>query len=225
MTPALHALVPAAGSGLRFGAQLPKLLLNLRDRPVLTWTLTRLLAAGVPRITVALPSAYLDDAPTILGADPRISWVAGGDSRQDSVERCLEASPGESDDLVLIHDGARPAISVEDIQQTVHRAAESGAAVLGRPMGDTVKRVEDGEIVQTVDRRALFRAETPQVFRRGLLARALESAREVGYTGTDEASLVERLPGQRISVVTAQAPNPKITEPGDWALVEALLEG
>ena len=220
-----YALVPAAGSGSRFGGALPKQLMNLGGRPVLSWTLSRLLAAGACRVTVALPAYYLHEAETVLGVDPRVSWVAGGASRQASVELCLEATAGDPDDLILIHDGARPAVAMADVEATVIAATSSGAAVLGRPMGDTVKRVEAGEVKQTIDRHHLFRAETPQVFRRRILARALASARRHRFHGTDEASLVERLRGQKITAVEATAPNPKLTESGDWEVVEALLLG
>jgi len=218
-----HALVPAAGSGSRFGGALPKQFFELGGRPVLSWALSRLLAAGATSVTVALPEAYLSEAETVLGVDPRLAWVAGGDSRQESVALCLGAVSGGEDDLILIHDGARPAVSVQDIQATVRAAAAGGAAILGRPMGDTVKRVEAGRVRQTVDRRDLFRAETPQVFRRRLLAAALALARKDRFQGTDEASLVERLRGQSITAVAATAPNPKLTESGDWGILEALL--
>jgi len=223
LAPPFHALVPAAGSGSRFGAALPKQFFELGGRPVLSWTLSRLLAAGAVGVTVALPPAYLSEADTVLGVDPRLTWVEGGDSRQQSVEICLRAAGGGEDDLILVHDGARPAIAVADIQATVRAAATGGAAILGRPMGDTVKRVEVGRVVGTVDRSALFRAETPQVFRRRILVEALKSARADRFRGTDEASLVERLRGVSIAVVAATSPNPKLTEAGDWETLEALL--
>ena len=97
--------------------------------------------------------------------------------------------------------------------------------MLGRGASDTLKLVEQGVIVGTVDRSRVFRAETPQVFRRELLERAIEAALAVGFTATDEASLVERFPGMRVLAVEAVAPNPKLTTPADLPLVRALLEG
>ena len=105
----------------------------------------------------------------------------------------------------------------------VESAARSGGAILGRAVSDTIKRIEAWRVVTTLDRRALFRAETPQVFRRATLERALERARQDRFVGTDEASLVERLGDVAIAAVEASAPNPKVTVPADLALVEWLL--
>lgn len=225
--PDLVALVPAAGRGIRFGGGRPKQLTEVAGRPALAWTLARLLAAGVPAITVALPQDLLAEAPGGLfpDEDPRLRWVAGGVSRQESVARCLEASPGEPDDLVLVHDGARLAVAVEDVVATLEAVRGADGAVLGRPVRDTLKTVREGEVVSTVERADLFRAETPQVFRRAVFARALAAAHGDGFEGTDEASLVERLPGVRIRAVAARWPNPKLTEPGDLRLIAALLAG
>ncbi len=218
----LIALVPAAGRGERFGGGLPKQFLAMAGKPVLAWALERLLQCGVERVTVALPQDRLGDVGAVL-ADPRVSWIAGGATRQESVARCLAASPGGPHDLVMVHDGARPAVACEDIRAVVEAAISAGAAVLGRPMGDTVKRLEGDRIEATLDREGLFRAETPQVFRRDLLQRALELAGRDHFEGTDESSLVERLPAVRIIAVVARHPNPKLTQPADLASVEALL--
>jgi 2-C-methyl-D-erythritol 4-phosphate cytidylyltransferase len=110
------------------------------------------------------------------------------------------------------------------VEATIEAAQREGGAVLGRPVSDTLKRIEEGAVVRTVDRRGLFRAETPQVFRRGILERAVELSRREGFQGTDEATLVERLPGARIVAVNAVHPNPKLTVPGDLPLIESLLQ-
>ncbi len=216
-------LVPAAGRGDRFGGALPKQLLPVGGRPLLAWTLERLLAAGVERLTVALPAGLLDPLPAGLPSGENLVYVAGGSSRQESVARCLEASPGPPGGLVLVHDGARAAVAAADVRATIAAAAATGAAVLGRPLEDTLKRVAGGRLVATVDRRDLFRAETPQVFRRDLLERALALARADGFAGTDEASLVERLGDVPIAAVAAAHPNPKLTLPADLPLLAALL--
>ena len=218
----LIALVPAAGRGERFGGGLPKQFLAVAGKPVLAWTLERLLECGVERVTVALPQDRLGDVGEGL-SDPRVSWIAGGASRQESVARCLAASPGDPGDLVMVHDGARPAVACDDIRSVVAAAIASGAAVLGRPLGDTLKRLEGERIEATLDREGLFRAETPQIFRRELLARALELARRDHFMGTDESSLVERLPAVHIVAVVARHPNPKLTQPADLPGVEVLL--
>ncbi len=217
-------LVPAGGRGERFGGRTPKQLISINGRPVLGWTVERLLQAGLAGLTVALPPAWLDSAETFLPADERVSWVAGGETRQHSVAACLAACPAEYS-TVLVHDGARPAVAVVDLMQAIEAAAGADGAVLGRPVADTLKRVDEGEITATVDREGLFRAETPQVFRRRLLEQALRQSAEDGFTGTDEASIVERLPGVRIRAVTASQPNPKLTRREDLPWVERLLMG
>lgn len=219
----LIALVPAAGSGERFSGDLPKQLVEVRGWPLLAWTLERLRASGAERIVVALPPELLDTASEFLPEEPGLTFVAGGATRQESVELCLAAAASEAGDLVLVHDGVRPAVAVPDVQATVEAASQTGAAVLGRPVIDTLKRVAEGVVEETVDRARLFRAETPQVFRHELLTEALASARRDGFEGTDEASLVERLPDVEIRAVAASAPNPKLTEPGDLTVIEALL--
>jgi len=123
----------------------------------------------------------------------------------------------------VVHDGARPAVALDDIAATLEAARHADGAVLGRQLADTLKRLEGERIETTVDRHGLFRAETPQIFRRAIFARALAAAARDHFEGTDESSLVERLPGARILAVVAQHPNPKLTEPADRGLLERLL--
>ena len=191
---------------------------------MLGWSILRLLDCGVESVVVALPQDRLAGAREIVD-DSRVIWVEGGSTRQDSVARCLDAMDAGAVDLVMVHDGARPAVAIADVVATVEAAKECGGAVLGRPVSDTVKRVAAERIVGTVDRGNLFRAETPQVFRASILRRAFERAQEEGFQGTDEASLVERLPRAEIAVVEAVYPNPKLTTPADLPRIRALLEG
>ncbi len=222
--PAFHALVPAAGRGERFGGEGPKQLVVLAGKPLLAWTLERLLPEAAS-VTVALPEDLLEEARRVLPADARLRWVAGGASRQDSVAACLAACPAGNEDRVLVHDGARPALHPDDLAACRRAAEGADGAVLGRPLADTLKLVAGGLVQGTVDRSFLFRAETPQIFRHGLLGRALAEARSAGFTGSDEASLVERLPGVRIAAVAAAHANPKLTTPTELPLLEALLAG
>jgi 2-C-methyl-D-erythritol 4-phosphate cytidylyltransferase len=222
----VHFLVPAAGSGSRFGGEQPKQFRDVAGRPLLLWTVARLLRAGAESITIALPEAALTDPPAWARSLPGVALAAGGSTRQASVALALAASPAKAEDLVAVHDGARPAVAVGDIAAVCVAAAGGvDGAVLGRALADTLKRVVDGRIVTTVERDQLFRAETPQVFRRSALDRAIALAAESRFVGTDEASLVERLPGARIVAVEASEPNPKVTTPADLALVESLLSG
>lgn len=219
----VHAVVPAAGRGLRFGGTLSKQFESIAGQPLLAWTVGRLLAAGVDSVTVALPADVAAAPPDWL-RDSRVHTVAGGESRQESVTAALAASPAKKQELVLVHDGARPALDFADLAAVCQAVLSADGAVLGRGASDTLKLLEQGVIVGTVDRSRVFRAETPQVFRRELLERAIEAALAVGFAGTDEAALVERLPGLRVLAVEAMAPNPKLTTPADLPLVRALLE-
>jgi len=218
----VHAVVPAAGRSERFGGGVPKQFAVLRGRTLVAWTVERLLDAGCASVVVALP-AEADDSLHGLAPDARLRLVAGAATRQASVAAALAASPAAADDLVAVHDGARAALAASDFWAAARAAAASGGAVLGRPATDTMKRVEAGRVRATVDRETLFRAETPQVFRRADLERALESARRDRFVGTDEASLVERLGDVVIAAVEARRANPKVTYPEDLALVERIL--
>jgi 2-C-methyl-D-erythritol 4-phosphate cytidylyltransferase len=219
----LIAAVPAAGIGSRFGGELPKQFLEIAGRPLLAWTLDRLLACEIEVLVVAIEDRLLSHVKKIRPEDSRVHWIAGGKSRQESVENCLKRYPGSPHDMILVHDGARPAVARADVRATLAAALESDGAVLGRQVADTIKQVERGKIISTVDRTKLFRAETPQAFRRDLLERAIENSRQKGVVGTDEASIVELLPGVQISAVEATQPNPKLTEPADFAHIEWLL--
>ncbi|HPA94920.1 MAG: 2-C-methyl-D-erythritol 4-phosphate cytidylyltransferase [Acidobacteria bacterium ADurb.Bin051] len=220
----LLVLVPAGGAGERFGGTTPKQFLEIAGRPVLYWTLARLLSLAPERVIVALPPDR-ELPPAVWGLDAtRIRQVAGGATRQASVAACLAAAADrEPAGLVAVHDGARPATARADLLAVLAAAERTGAAVLGRRLTDTVKRLEAGRIVGTLDRTTLFRAETPQVFRHELLAAAFARAAAEGWEGTDEAALVERLGGVEIAAVEATRPNPKLTLPRDLPEVARLL--
>jgi len=219
----ISVLIPAAGRGERFGGSLPKQFTPVCGEPLLRWTVRRFLDAGLTSITVAVPQELLSEAPVRVLDDPRVRWVAGGGLRQESVEACLDTTPGGDDDLVIVHDGARPVLRSEDLRRVVEAAASSGGAVLGRMVSDTLKEVDAGWVVRTIQRTRLFRAETPQVFRRALLEQAWARSREDGFVGTDEASVVERLKGVKIQALEAIGPNPKLTVAADLPLIETLL--
>ncbi len=221
---AVHAVVPAGGRGERFDRERPKLLCVVGGKPVLAWTLA-CLAGRVASVTVAVRGELLEEAAAAVPAGEHVRWVPGGTTRQESVAAGLAACPAAGDDWVLVHDGARPALHEEDLAGCLAAAGGADGAVLGRPVADTLKLVAGGLVQGTVERSYLFRAETPQVFARQLLERALAAARESGFAGTDEASLVERLPGTRIAAVMARHPNPKLTTSADLPLIEALLGG
>jgi 2-C-methyl-D-erythritol 4-phosphate cytidylyltransferase len=211
------ALIVAAGSGERLGAGRPKALVELGGRPLVRWSIDVLREVeGIERIVVALPRG--------TPAPPGVTAVDGGPVRSDSVRRALAAA-GHGDP-VLIQDAARPLLTVELVGAVIAglRADESAdAAIAAIPVTDTVKRVDDrGVVSESLDRRELWAVQTPQVFRRAALERALDVSEEVLAQATDDAWLLERA-GGRVIVVRAGEENLKVTTQRDLDLAEILL--
>jgi 2-C-methyl-D-erythritol 4-phosphate cytidylyltransferase len=211
------ALIVAAGSGERLGMDGPKALVELAGRSLLQWSVDALRAvSAIEQIVVALPEGA--DAPA------GTSGVRGGAVRSESVRLALAAAgPG---DPVLVHDAARPLLTAELAGATIV-ALETDetldGAIAAAPMTDTVKRVDgDGVVRETLDRRELWAVQTPQVFRRAALERALDVPDEVLARATDDAWLIERA-GGRVGVVESSRENLKITTPHDLVVAEMLL--
>ncbi|MEE9197449.1 MAG: 2-C-methyl-D-erythritol 4-phosphate cytidylyltransferase, partial [bacterium] len=222
----IAAIVPAAGAGVRMEADRPKQFRPLGDRPLLVHTLQRLSDSPlIETVVVVVPADWVAKARSELiepyGLAKVGAVVAGGAERQDSVAAGLEAL-GPEVDLVVVHDGVRPFVTEAMIADVVEAARAAGAAVAAIPVAETVKRVADGVVVETVSRDGLYRVQTPQAFRREVLAGALERARAEGVVGTDEAALVERF-GRPVRVVAGSAVNLKVTSPEDWSLAESIL--
>ncbi|HEX5147087.1 MAG TPA: 2-C-methyl-D-erythritol 4-phosphate cytidylyltransferase [Conexibacter sp.] len=216
------ALLVAAGRGERLGADGPKAFVVLAGRPMLEWSLDALRAVhAVARVVVALPPGVDAPAGTV--------GVAGGAERSHSVRAALEAA-GElpDDEPVIVHDAARPLATPALFSRALAALADTGAdaVVAAARVTDTVKRApgEDLRVVETLDRSALWAVQTPQVFRRGALARALAQPDAVLAAATDDAGLVERA-GGRVHVVESPAENLKVTTRVDLRLAEILLEG
>jgi len=213
------ALILAAGSGERFGAGAPKAFVELAGRPLVQWSIDALSQVQeIEQIVVAMPPG--------LAAPAGVSAVEGGSVRSESVRLALAAAGGGRDqDLVLVHDAARPLLTTELAAATIHalEADESiDAAIAAMPMTDTVKRVRDGVVSETLERSELWAVQTPQVFRRAALERALDVSDEILAQATDDAWLIERA-GGRVGVVMASSENLKVTTPLDLALAEMLL--
>jgi 2-C-methyl-D-erythritol 4-phosphate cytidylyltransferase len=210
------ALILAAGLGERLGASHPKAFVELAGRPLLQWSVDVLCEEpALERIVVALPPG--------LGAPAGTIGVKGGAVRSESVRLALAAAgPG---DPVLVHDAARPLLTAELVRATLGAVEGEGidAAIAATPVTDTVKQA-DGEqtVTQTLDRAGLWAVQTPQVFRRDALERALDVPEEVLAQATDDAWLVERA-GGRVVVVAAPKENLKVTTALDLDLAELLL--
>jgi 2-C-methyl-D-erythritol 4-phosphate cytidylyltransferase len=216
----LVVLILAAGSGERLGAGVPKALVPLCGRPLMQWSVDVLRAVrGVDQIVVALPEG--------VAAPEGTHGVRGGAVRSESVREALSAvDPGDDSDLVLVHDAARPLLTpalAESVIAALHERADVQAAIAAAPVTDTVKRAEEGTVVETLDRSKLWAIQTPQVFRRAALQRALEQPAEVLAQATDDAWLIER-DGGRVAIVPASAENIKVTTALDLELATLLIE-
>ncbi|MGO1068592.1 2-C-methyl-D-erythritol 4-phosphate cytidylyltransferase [Lysobacter sp. CA199] len=222
----IWAVLPAAGRGQRFGGDTPKQYLRAAGKPLIEHALDALLSH--PRVTGAMVALSAGDALwpgwTQLHGKPVLRCVGGGE-RADSVLAALRALPAElgDDSLVLVHDAARPNLRGEDIGRLIDAAeASEQGAILGAPLRDTLKRAGEGCIVGTEPRGGLWRAFTPQAFRRAALTAALADAAAAGVIVTDEASAMERM-GVRPRLVEGREDNLKVTTPADLALAEFLL--
>lgn len=218
-------IIPAAGSGSRSGRDIPKQYVELIGAPVLAHTIgafTTLENCG--EVVVAIDEAWRELAERCAPSGSVVRFVHGGAERQDSVAAALAAlSPTE--EIVLVHDAARPCVSRELVERVVAAAAEHGAALPVLPVSETVKRVDrDGQVIETVPRSELRLAQTPQGFRREVIERAYaEALRRGGAPATDDAALAEAI-GTQVWTVIGDPANLKITMPQDFARAETILK-
>lgn len=222
----LWCIVAAAGGGRRFGAGIPKQYLPLGGKPMLERTLERLAACpeiGGLMVVLAGDDAHWSEITTVLGKPVRTA--TGAAERSGSVLSGLLALPAEvgAEDFVLVHDAARPCIAADDVAMLVARATSAGGGLLAAPVRDTIKRADsEKRVLATEPRAPLWRALTPQMFRRGELTLALEAAQAEAIAVTDEAMAMERR-GYRPLLVEGAEDNIKVTTPADLALAAFLL--
>ena len=216
------AVVTAAGKGTRMGADRNKLLLEVSGRPIIAWTLRAFESCPlVDEVLVVANEQDIFSYRDIIQAEQFskvTTIVCGGETRAESVYRGICAA--EDAYIVMIHDGARPLVTPEILAKTLEAAMETGAAIAAVRAVDTIKRVENGVIIETPDRDTVWQAQTPQVFRRDLIMEAMQNC---GEAITDDASAVEQM-GKSVRVVDAGYENIKITTPLDLILAEAVLE-
>jgi len=198
----------------------------LEGSPILLHTIRKFASLpAVSEIVVALRAEDMDWVRELLRAEKftkPVRVVEGGETRQQSVEHAL-ATLGPGTELVAVHDAVRPFIESSVLDKVFAEAEENGAAIVGIVPVDTVKQVHRNKIRQTIPRERLILAQTPQVFRFDLLKTAFAKAREDGFAGTDESSLVERLDQVEVSVVPGSDRNLKITKPSDMDLARLFL--
>ena len=233
----VFVIIPAAGLGTRMAAgkrtgQAPsKQFTEIGGTPILIHTLRKFARhQAISEISLALRKQEGDRFKARLAKENfkiPVRIVEGGDNRQQSVANALAAISGDAQDVVLVHDAVRPFVDPEIITSVIEAAEKHGAAIAGIPASDTIKQVDrtaEGAIITaTIPRERLVLAQTPQGFRLGILKKAFDEATRDAFTGTDEASLVERS-GHDVAVVMGSQRNIKITTPADLQLAEFYLE-
>ncbi len=198
----------------------------LDGQPILVHTVRKFAASPlVSEIVIATRAEDIDWVRELLAEEAArkpIRLVEGGETRQQSVENALASLDAEVD-LVAVHDAVRPFVDLATIEKVIQEASTTGAAIVGIVPVDTVKLAHLNKVRQTLTRERLILTQTPQVFRHELLKQAFDKAREDGFTGTDESSLVERLEQVEVSVVPGSDRNIKITRPHDMDLARLFL--
>jgi len=221
------AVILAAGQGSRMGTKVNKQYLNLLDKPVLAHTLDVFekhpLIDGILIVTREKEiNLCFTEVITPFQFQKVITVVAGGKERQDSVFQGLKALPSQCE-LVVVHDGARPLITHDIITEVILTAQRQGAGIAAVPVKDTIKRVNDQTVLETIPRGEIWAVQTPQAFKKELILKAYQAAYEQGFYGTDDASLVERL-GEKVKIVHGSYENIKITTPEDLDIGMAILD-
>ena len=216
-----RSVIVAAGAGQRAGPGEAKQWRRLAGKPVARWSAEALLAAGTDELVVVIGAGQQAAAREAFAGLAEARFVTGGANRSDSVRAGIAAISGGDEDLVLIHDAARPLLRVAHIERLVAALAASPAAILALPLADTLKRGDEaGRIVETPSRAALWRAQTPQGFRLGEIRRAY-AAWPLGEEPTDEAMVVERAGGS-VALVPGDPTLAKLTYPEDFTMAEQL---
>ena len=223
------AIIPAAGPGKRLGSEIPKQFLPLAGVPIIFHTINRFSKCkDIDVIIVALAEDEIPgfgDQTSNYPIPKTMHLVPGGKERSDSIKNALQACAALNPEIVVVHDAVRPFVTAAQISAVIARAKETGAAILALPSVDTLKEVSDGFITKTLDRKTIFRAQTPQAFRYELLLNANEQARADNISSeliTDDSLLVERL-GFAIAIVEGSTNNIKITTPEDMKLAGKLI--
>lgn len=221
---AYQVIIPAAGQGKRMGAGKNKLLLEVNQRPILIHTLMIFeedeQCEGI--ILAISPEDEMEFRELITRYHiHKITAITfGGKERQQSVYNGLKAA--RQTGIILVHDGARPFVQLANIHALIHATEQYGAAVLAVPMKDTIKRVHDNEVIETVERSSLWAIQTPQAFRVSILLAAHEAAIKSQFIGTDDASLVEQM-NVPVKIVEGSYDNIKLTTIEDLYFADAIM--
>ena len=219
------AIIPAAGIGARMHADRAKQMLELGGVPLIVHTLRRFeLCDLIDRVILVLQPSLTQEVLALVSRHnlKKVARVvAGGAERQDSVYRGLLVIKAEDAGIILVHDAVRPFVRPDEIGAVIERAESTGAALMAVAATDTIKQVKTSRVRRTLDRRAIYYAQTPQAFRYEIIREAYERAYRDQFMATDDSQLVERL-GHRVSVVEGSPINIKITRPFDLKLAEVI---
>ena len=218
----ITAIIPAAGAGERFGEKKQLKLLN--GRPLIFHTIQPFINSElINEIIVVVPKENVNQVGREFKStltSKKIEVISGGKTRQQSVNNGLKMSNKESE-LICIHDGVRPFLTVTLIKKVIKAAIGHDGAILATPSSDTIKRVLGNQILETLPREEIWRAQTPQVFLKSALEEALEIAIDENLEGTDEASILEKI-GYQIGFIEGSSLNIKITTKEDWIFAKAI---
>ncbi len=217
------AIILAAGNGTRMKCEKSKLLLEIDGKTVIERSVNAFLSVSdIDEIIVTVREEDIEVFSNML-PDERVTFAIGGDTRQKSVKHAVDTI--DTADYILIHDGARPLVQVEDIENVLREAKDCDAAALGVRVKDTIKTVDqDSFITDTPDRASLFAVQTPQIFNFEMFKEAMEQAEADGRDFTDDCQLIEHL-GKKVKMVEGSYSNIKITTPEDIPLAENYLKG
>ncbi|MGH8003626.1 MAG: 2-C-methyl-D-erythritol 4-phosphate cytidylyltransferase [Limisphaerales bacterium] len=228
-------ILVAAGEGKRAGGKTPKQFFKIYGKPLLAYSLEKFAQVkGIAEVVLAVPTGKEKWAAKLLAPFlkkfPKVEFVAGGKTRQESVFNALQRL-SDSVTHVLVHDGVRPFVNPQKVTELIGMLATEEAVILASPATDTVKRAAprpssgfstSNAVAETLDRRTIFLAETPQGFKKEVLMEAHLEAQKKGFTFSDDSALVEAL-GRRVAICPSDGKNLKITSPADLALARLLL--
>ncbi|UXZ05337.1 2-C-methyl-D-erythritol 4-phosphate cytidylyltransferase [Moraxella nasicaprae] len=221
----IYGLIVAAGSGSRFGGQIPKQYQQVLGKSILAHSVARLNTPDVLDLTLVLAADddFIDKTPLEFWSS--IHRTTGGRERWQSVwagVRAIRARGAKDDDWVLIHDAARPCLPMQDLQNILHYTGDAQGVILASPVVDTLKFAQDNHIVRTIDREHLWQALTPQMFRLQVLEQVLDFVQQHNLSITDEASALEQM-GKPVAIIQGSKMNMKLTYADDLVLIEAIL--
>jgi 2-C-methyl-D-erythritol 4-phosphate cytidylyltransferase len=223
MSRSFTVCIPAGGIGSRMNAEVAKQFLELAGKPIMAHslsvfdTLSACRRIVIAAVDIKAVNEMLDQYPM----ETETIVVEGGETRQESVRNALAACDNENE-IVMIHDAVRPCVTQEQIMRVLDAVSLHGAAMLALAARDTIKRVHNGFVEETLDREEIWMAQTPQGAPQNILVRAIQEAQDAGFTATDDASVIEQT-GLKVAVVEGSIENIKITTREDIAIAEAIL--